>query len=46
MIAQAQGYATAKICDEARESFSDQLDSETRKKIKAICLMAPLAVAH
>jgi hypothetical protein len=40
-LIQAQGYATEKICREARDDFAAQLDAESRKKIRPICLMAP-----
>jgi hypothetical protein len=41
MIVQAQGYATEKICKEARDDFAAQLDAEARKKIRPVCLMTP-----
>lgn len=41
VIMQAGAYATEKICIEAREEFTSQLDAESRKKVRAICLMAP-----
>lgn len=41
MIGQAPGYPTEKICNEARDSFAAQLDSDARKKIRLVCLMVP-----